>query len=265
LIPEQLLSSSSINQKKHKDNYTNIQFFSDKSQALEWLDIKTSLHNVVAYFQPVVLLDSRNVIGYEALARKVTKNKVSAPIDWLPQLLAEKGGSQRLTHHMLEYVLNILPKIPAEHYVSVNFEIEDLVDDSLNKILYRFKNESSLNRLVVEIAERGEVSMNTTHIAQKIKKLKMRIALDDFGAGSSRFLSLIDFKPEVIKLDKIVTDRLGEKSIQKFVKSLSEWGNENNTKLLAEGIEYEEQINDCLNAGVVLGQGYFFGKPSPWQ
>jgi len=229
---------------------------------LNLIDIETPINDIIAYYQPIVSLENQQIVGYEALARKIVKKKAIAPIEWLPQLLSEYNGSERLTKHMLALVLAKMSQVSDEKYMSVNFEIEDIDNANLHSIIKKFQQQQCSHRLVIEISERGELIKSSTMAIDKLKECNLGIAFDDFGSGSARLLSLIDFAPNVIKLDKTVTDRIGESCVQSTLKFLSEWCESKEIKLLAEGIEQESQILDCINAGVHYGQGYYFGKPA---
>lgn len=232
-----------------------------ENMVLNKVDIETPVDDIIAYYQPIVFLENTLIVGYEVLARKVVNESILTPIDWLPQLLLENRGSERLTQHILSLVLDKMSQISDEKYLSVNFEIEDVDNVNLHSIIHEFQEQQLAHRLVIEITERGHFFKSSKAAVDKLKKFNSRIALDDFGSGASRFLSVIDFQPDVIKLDKTVTDRIGESEVQNTIKSLSEWCENKGIKILAEGIENRAQVQDCISAGVIYGQGYYFGKP----
>jgi EAL domain-containing protein (putative c-di-GMP-specific phosphodiesterase class I) len=237
-------------------------FSHNENKALAWIDIETPINNIIAHYQPVISLENNLTVGYEALARKIVDDKALAPIEWLPQILAEHKGSERLTKHMLALVLAKMSQVCDEQYISVNFEVEDIDNENLHSIIQKFHQQQYSHRLVIEISERGDLLNSSAKAIDKLKEYNLRIAFDDFGSGSARLLSLVDFQPNVIKLDKTVTDRIGESNVQSTLQLLSEWCESNGIKLLAEGIEQESQILHCINAGVHYGQGYYFGKPA---
>jgi len=233
-----------------------------ENTALNLIDIETPINDIIAYYQPIVSLKNQQTVGYEALARKIVNKKAIAPIEWLPQLLSEHNGSERLTKHMLALVLAKMSQVSDEHYMSVNFEIEDIDNANLHSIIKKFHQQQCSHRLVIEVSERGDLFKHSTKAIDKLKEYNLRIAFDDFGAGSARLLSLVDLEPNVIKLDKTVIDRIDESGVQNILKLLSQWCESKGTKLLAEGIEKQSQILHCINAGVHYGQGYYFGKPA---
>ncbi|HBY84557.1 MAG TPA: hypothetical protein DEO86_01645 [Colwellia sp.] len=234
----------------------------NKKEALNKVDIQTPIKDIIAYYQPIVAFENQRIIGYEALARKVIEEKIQAPIEWLPQILSENNGSERLTKHMLELVLDKMSQVSDDKYISINFETEDIDNANLDQIIQRFEAEKLSHRLVIEITERGELFNYPPEAIQKLKEHNFRLAFDDFGSGAARFLSLIDFQPNVIKLDKVVIDRINESAVQSIIKALSEWCISKGIKILAEGIEEQSQIGHCINAGISYGQGYYFGQPA---
>ncbi|WP_169338305.1 EAL domain-containing protein [Colwellia piezophila] len=240
---------------------TNIQFFDDLKAAITWLDVQSSLEDITAYFQPIIRLNDSKVIGYEALARKVLKNKIIPIPQWLPQLFNERQGSYRLAEKMLLLAEKKSKQLSEKQYISVNFEVDEINSNKIEQLLAPFKKTKFLEKLVIEVCERGDVNINHIELIENIKKLNTRIALDDIGSGNDRLLQLLDFSPEILKLDKKVTDRMLEIKVASFISFFSSWCESNKISLLAEGIETREIAIACKRAGIKFGQGYLFGKP----
>ena len=138
---------------------------------------------------------------------------------------------------MLELVLDKMSQVSDDKYISINFETEDIDNANLDQIIQRFEADRLSHRLVIEITERGVLFNYPPEAIQKLKEHNFRLAFDDFGSGAARFLSLIDFQPNVIKLDKVVIDRINESAVQSIIKALSEWCISKGIKILAESIE----------------------------
>jgi len=95
-----------------------------------------------------------------------------------------------------------------------------------------------------------------------VKGRGVRIAIDDFGSGYSNFERLLDYEPDIIKIDgslikNIATD---DYSIS-IVKTIVGFANEHNIKTIAEFVENETIFNILYALGVNYSQGYYFGKP----
>jgi EAL domain-containing protein (putative c-di-GMP-specific phosphodiesterase class I) len=240
---------------------TNIHFFDNLKSAITWLDVQSSVENIIAYFQPIICLSDNKVIGYEALARKVVKNKIVSIHQWLPQLLNERQGGYRLTERMLALAEKKSKQLSENQYISVNFEIGEINSNSIEALLAPFNNKKFIQKLVVEVCERGDILVNHQDLIKNLKNINARIALDDVGSGNARFFEVLDFSPEIIKLDKLITDRMLEKKVSSFVSVFSAWCENNKISVLAEGIETQAIALACKQAGIKFGQGFLFGKP----
>jgi len=239
----------------------NIQIFTSQKEAISWLDIESSISDVTAFFQPIVDLNNNNIVGYEALARKVVGDKIIPIPKWLPQLFNEKKGSFRLTQKMLSLAEKKAKGLNSNQYISVNFEVDEINSNDIESLLSAFADKKFMKQLVVEVCERGDIEINHQQLITNINELNARIAIDDLGSGNARILELLDFSPEIVKLDKQVTDRLLEKKVASFVKFFSAWCEQNNISLLAEGIETQAIATACQQAGINFGQGFLFGRP----
>jgi len=265
LVPQDKIQQYEFHQKAYQARDLNISVFESRMAALSWLLEDAPLEHIRAYFQPIVDLKSNAVIGYETLARKIEDDQVYLPEQWLPELLAEEKGSRRLASHMLGLALENLNNIEASQYLSVNFETDDLYPEFYTERLKRYSKSDYTSRLVFEVAERGRIQADVQQMINFIHSINGRIALDDVGAGAARLLGLIDLQPDIIKFDRAITQRISEQAVQQFIVYFSDWGKANNIATLAEGIESEKELNSCLKAGVVYGQGYLFGKPAPFS
>ena len=90
----------------------------------------------------------------------------------------------------------------------------------------------------------------------------VQIAIDDFGAGYSNFERLLEFEPDILKIDgslikNIITDHYSKNVVETIVN----FAKKQNIKTIAEYVENEEIFNFLNELGVDYSQGYFFGKP----
>jgi len=240
---------------------SNIQVFGELKAAVAWLDVESSINDITAFFQPIVNLNTNKVVGYEALARKVVDDKIIPIPEWLPQLFNEKNGSFRLTQRMLALAEQKAKGLDSNQYISVNFEVDEINSNGIESLLSPFADKQFMKKLVVEVCERGDIKIDPQQLINNISQLNARIAIDDLGTGNARILELLDFSPEIVKLDKQITDRILEKKVSSFVSFFSSWCEQNNISLLAEGIETEKIAVACKEAGINFGQGFLFGKP----
>ena len=99
---------------------------------------------------------------------------------------------------------------------------------------------------------------------EKLREHGISFSLDDFGAGSSNLNYMIDMPVEIVKLDKYLTQEYFHNSkAQAIVKAVVELAHSMGIRIIAEGIERQEQLDEMKTLGVDYTQGYFFTRPLP--
>lgn len=218
---------------------------------------------IYSEFQPIVRLVDNQIVGYEALARKKVGDKIIPTLHWLPDYIAAPGGSLKLTEIMFAQVVNAIGSLPSEMFITINVEAKDFHQGPWQDILARTGILDYKDQIIIEISERGPVHENAVSLAENARQLGFRLALDDVGAGTARLFDVVDLAPDVLKLDIEIIPRLGNERMQILVRGMCDIIRQLGGVTLIEGIETESQAHDCLNLGVELGQGFFYGKPGP--
>jgi EAL domain-containing protein (putative c-di-GMP-specific phosphodiesterase class I) len=122
------------------------------------------------------------------------------------------------------------------------------------------------NRLEIEITENALIQdpASAAAILDDLHEAGVQIALDDFGTGYSSLAQLARYRFDKIKIDKsfIATYRDDERQ-EKIVLAMLGLGRSLNIKTTAEGIEEPRQLNNLIQLGCDIGQGYLFGRPMP--
>lgn len=99
-------------------------------------------------------------------------------------------------------------------------------------------------------------------IFESLKELGVLLAIDDFGTGYSSFASLKYLKVDYIKIDKyFINDLLTDNKTKLLVGSMIEMGHNLGYKVIAEGVEIQEQFNELKRLGSDISQGYLFSRP----
>lgn len=252
-----------VREKVSSENKLPIRFFVDREEALKWLLSTDDLSDVVAYYQPIVRFSDREIVGYEALARKVVDGEIQPPAEWMDALFADPNGSLRLLKHMLLKIRDAFLLIDEKHYISINFEPDDMFEGAIKDVRDASAIDQYAHRVVVEVAERGKIPLDAYKAAEFARALGVRIALDDFGSGADRISAITDMMPSFIKLDYNLIQRIDEKRIAALVKMFTDYCRTEGISILAEGVENEAQAFKCAELGIQLGQGYLYGKPAP--
>ncbi|HEY0844685.1 MAG TPA: EAL domain-containing protein [Noviherbaspirillum sp.] len=244
--------------------------------ASERLEMLNSLRQAIAHqefvlqYQPKVHLASGKVVGAEALIRwnSVARGMVS-PAHFIP--LAEESG---LIVAVGEWVLRTAcaqnvawqragyPPIP----VSVNLSPRQLVRDDIVGVVADALQESGLAPEYLELEITETVVMRDVDkslaILKKLKALGVRISIDDFGTGYSSLNYLKRFPVDTLKIDRsFVSDIATDQDDAAIVKAVISLAHILNLRVVAEGVEEEQQRRFLMENGCDEVQGYHFGRP----
>jgi EAL domain-containing protein (putative c-di-GMP-specific phosphodiesterase class I)/ActR/RegA family two-component response regulator len=222
--------------------------------------------------QPIVRLDGNTpkLDGVECL----TRGPVDSPFQRADALFAyarHKRAEHIVDRHCISTALEAAAAIRADIRLSLNVHASTLgrsgdFCDWLCSVAA--KNSIDPQRLTIEIIEHTAV-WNKSEFLDTLAALRnagMRIALDDIGLGHSNFKMMIDAKPDYFKLDRyFVHGCHRDKSRQAVVASMAKLAEELDGSVIAEGIEDLEDLEVLQNAGIVLFQGFLFGRPVPFD
>ncbi len=229
--------------------------------------IKTAISssNIILYFQPIVNNRTKEVEKFESLVRLVSQDgEVLSPFFFLDISKRGKYYSQ-ITKIVLKRSFDALKQTDKD--ISINISALDIEKRTTREFILELleQNLDYTHRVVFELLEDENVK-NFKTISKficNVKKLGVKIAIDDFGAGYSNFERLLDYQPDILKIDGcLIRDILTNNYSLSVVKTIIAFAKEQNIKIIAEYVENEE-IYCLLNSlGVDYSQGYYFGKPS---
>jgi PAS domain S-box-containing protein len=226
--------------------------------------IKTS--KIVSYFQPIIDNNTQEVVKYESLVRLINDDgKVLSPFFFLDT--AKKSNYYlKITNIVLEHSLNILKNCNVD--ISINLSALDIEQKSMRqKILSLLEqHKKDANRIVFELLE--DEGIKDFEVVKRfisvVKEYGVKIAIDDFGAGYSNFERLLDYQPDILKIDGCLIRDIETSSYSlSAVKSIVTFAKEQNIQTIAEFIENESIFNIIKELGVDYSQGYYFGEPEP--
>jgi len=230
--------------------------------------IKTAIktNKIISYFQPIINNKTQKIEKYESLVRLTTEDgKVLAPFFFLDISKRGKYYSQ-ITLIVLENSFKMLHKIDEE--ISINLSALDIEMPSIQEFIFELleKNKENTHRIVFELLEDENVKdfkIIKTFI-KEVKKYGVQIAIDDFGAGYSNFERLLDYQPDILKIDGcLIKDIQTDKYSKSIVETIIDFAKKQNLKVLAEYVENEAIFNILNKLGIEYSQGYYFGKPEP--
>jgi EAL domain-containing protein (putative c-di-GMP-specific phosphodiesterase class I) len=238
------------------------QFISPEAENLElMLDLKV----VVPCFQPMVSLSDGTLIGYETLGRIDYEGLPNCPTQ-LFQISRRVGRQIELSELFRITALEYAAQIGVKELILFNTLPEEMNIECLGKSL------TKLRRSVPDLKLGMELHENTVTNVEMMKDLRlmlndldMLLVYDDFGAGQSRLIELLDSVPDIVKFDIALIQNIQQRSeiSRSMVKTLVKMANDAGIRTLAEGVETREEAETCRAIGFELAQGFYFGYPGP--
>ena len=220
-------------------------------------------------YQPVVDIASGQIEGVEALSRwyHPELGQVS-PTDFI--VIAERIGMLNLlTENVLKTACEQATKwrklgLP-EIRVAINISPDHFLDRDFVPFIKRVIDETGIiaKNLKLEVTENVVQTQKKNIITfKRLKELGVLLAIDDFGTGYSSFASLKHLNVDFLKIDKyFIDDMLTDKKTQILITSMVEMGHNLGYKIIAEGVEYVEQLDFLKKIGCENVQGNLYSKP----
>ena len=215
-------------------------------------------------YQPIVESATLRPVRYEMLARLRGESRIYLPHEFVPPIrgtLAYRQMSKRLVETAID--------VAREHRVdlSLNFDINDFLDDSLFELLYdRLETHPDVAKhLTIELLEENPIS-DLSRIVEKTRQLQrlgIKVALDDYGKGYAGLNYLIHFRPDLIKVDRsILHEAVANPTIVTLLRTLKKTAETLGIESVAEGVENREMVEIVRSIGIEYMQGYLFGRAS---
>jgi diguanylate cyclase (GGDEF)-like protein/PAS domain S-box-containing protein len=224
----------------------------------------------VLFYQPIVRLADRAVVGHEALLRwQHPRHGLLAPAEFLDVILDSEYESLVTDWVIRRACLDAAGRPAASRKVSVNISSLQVGRPDLPGVIRNSLALSGLQAadLVLELTEdRLLARADGAELLQALRELGISIAIDDFGTGYGGLGYLQRFSSSVngIKLDRSFITELGrDVASEQIVRAVVELARGCGMALVTEGVETEQQAAVLLRLGVPSAQGYLFGRPAP--
>ncbi len=231
----------------------------------ENLDRLLDLKAVVPCFQPMVSLSDGAVIGYETLGRINYVGLPNCPTR-LFQISRRLERQIELSELFRSNALEHAARIGVKELILFNTLPEEMNLENLGKSL------GELRCTVPDLKLGMELNENTITTVDMMKELRsmlndldMLLVYDDFGAGQSRLIELLDSVPDIVKFDIAIIQNIQQRSeaSRSMVETLVKMARDAGIRTLAEGVESREEAEACSAIGFELAQGFYFGYPAP--
>jgi EAL domain-containing protein (putative c-di-GMP-specific phosphodiesterase class I) len=220
-----------------------------------------------AHFQPIMMLRTDELAGFEVLARwKHPELGMIVPDTFVP-LAEREGWIGALTAETMRQAFAAAATVPGTYTLSFNVSPSQLGGPDLPGQIRKLSEEGgfSLDRIVIEITEAGlnENPAQSKDVLEGLKALGCRLALDDFGLGRTSLQHLHSLPFDELKVDRGFVSSMATLESRKIVAGVVGLGQSLGLTTTAKGVETQEQVEALLWLGCDMGQGWLFSGPEP--
>lgn len=224
-------------------------------------ELQADMHAIIGagdffpVFQPIVDLATGQVRGYEALTRFTDGTS--------PEVRFEQarvvGAGIALESACLETIFEAAEHLPEGPWLNVNTSPEVVLAGVLEQLLPGGRRE-----VVLEITEHQAISDYASFRAAIAPiRDRVKLAVDDAGAGFASLRHIVELAPAMVKLDRSLVAGIDrDPAREAVVAGMVRFAQAAGLALLAEGIETREELAALRRLGVELGQGYLLGRPA---
>lgn len=212
------------------------------------------------HYQPIVHVKEKRVVGHEALTRFAAE-PLRPPDAWFRQAL-DCGLHAALELAAMQRAVQALPQLAPGAYLSLNVSPDSLVQPDVVAWLQA----QPLRQLVLEVTEHNPVHDydDLNQVLAPLRQAGLRLAVDDAGAGFASFRHILRLKPDIIKLDASLIQRIdSDRDSRALAAALIRFAEETGIRVVAEGVENTAQLQQLQAMQVNKVQGYLVGRPAP--
>lgn len=245
-------------------------------QALRLLETENDLKRaigrgeLVPYFQPIVRLSDRHIVGFEALVRWLHPERgLLLPGEFLG-VAEDSGSAEQIDWLMFERVCALTPTLTAcGGFISINLSGRHFRSKDLDRKLFETIDRHGIAQacIRIEVTERVllEDPVRVKEILSSLRQRGLSVALDDFGTGYSSLSYLHQYPLQALKIDRSFVAGLTPEngSSNAVVRAIKALAGSLDMQVIAEGIETETQCYALQSIGCEFGQGFLFGEPQP--
>lgn len=219
------------------------------------------LRDLQVAWQPIIEALPGRGVAHEALLR-IGDGSTHGPLDALA-LAAQEGRVEELERAMHRAIAGQLGELAGDNVVFVNLHPSTLSEDWLYEAAAPLARLAP--RVVFEIPE-AMIPMPERTLARRIRQLRAmgyRIAMDDVGVRHSTLDRARRLRPEFLKLDRtVITKEYSVCGRPQFVERVVDLARHQGARVVAEGIEYVDDLTRLRSLGVQGFQGYLFARPA---
>lgn len=279
--PNTLMKNADLAMYRAKElGRNNFQFFSEdmNTSILHNLEIEKELNvaikrnQFVLVYQPKICLADNTISGVETLVRWRHPEKGIIPPDSFIPIAEETGQIIKIGAWVLEHSCHEMGALireglmPPKSKVAVNLSARQFADPGLLQTVLDILVQSKIDPLNLELEITESIIMDDVEAAigimDTIKSKGIHLAIDDFGTGYSSLAYLKRFPIDVLKVDRsFVSDIPEDKTDMAITSAVIAMAHKLSMKVVAEGIETQEQLDFLRENNCDDGQGYLLSRP----
>jgi PAS domain S-box-containing protein len=248
-----------------------------QSDAVKRLQLETDLRKALeldefrVYYQPLVSLQNTKIVGFETLSRWQRPHGIVMPGAFI-QVADEIGLTLSINRQLMREACEqlgrwheLFPDQPPLT-VSANITARQFAQPDLSAQIGEILRDTGIDPKCVDLEITENVAMadaeRSAVVLAELKALGVRLSIDDFGTGYSSLCRLQRFPVDVLKIDRaFISGMENDHETQEIVRTILVLAHSLGMKVVAEGIERQEQMAMLKDLGCELGQGYLFSKP----
>ncbi len=221
-------------------------------------------------YQPIFSFAHRHPVGYEALLRGRLPDHAEVFPEQIFSLTRDRA--EKVTLDLLArelHLRNFAAQDSANNWLFINVSPDVFINAPRHAELaasLSVRHHLAPYRIVIEVVESAIADEAALAAAvQFYRNLGCLIALDDFGAGHSNFGRIWSIEPDIVKIDRQLTQQAAtSKKSRRMLANLVAMLHEGGSLVLMEGVETESEALAAMAADIDLVQGYFFGRPQAY-
>jgi EAL domain-containing protein (putative c-di-GMP-specific phosphodiesterase class I)/GGDEF domain-containing protein len=228
-------------------------------------DLKSTIRDGAVFieYHPIIVTNTEEVYGFEALARGVRRELRS------PEVLFEVAEEANLVWELSRLlrqraVSGIYDDLKEGQFLFLNIDPHDFDDPTFRNLDPDELGISDPSKVVLEITERTAIK-DYPRFQEYLKAFRargFRFAVDDAGSGYAGLGSIANLEPDYIKLDISLIANIDTNFLkQNLVETMVSFANTQGTQVIAEGVERREEFETVKQLGVHFTQGFLFHRP----
>lgn len=247
------------------------------STAVRRLKLETDLRRgiehgeLLVYYQPIISLESGRIVGFEALSRWKTVQGMVPPVEFIP--IADETGliipmnralyleaCQQLKSWQAK--LNCTPPLT----MSLNITPRQFAQPDLAKEIGEILDQSGIQPSAVNLEITETIAMGDADhafsVLSDLKALGVRLSIDDFGTGYSSLSRLPRFPIDALKIDRVFISQMSiDHDNHEIVRLIISLAHSLGLKVVAEGTETQDEINELKHLKCEMVQGFLYSPP----